>query len=219
MAQRLIVEGNDAIFLSQLCKLKGLPPPLGYSNPVKYRKEFVKSAGGISKVKLILKEELQSPEVTHIGVIVDANEVGVAGRWDSLKQTIESTLSIKIRIPNFPKNGFTQVLPDQNLQLGVWIMPDNEHQGYLEHFATELVEQGNSILAFTREILDDFWEKDFCQLTEPRKQKALLHTYLALQEKPGLSLGTALAAGYFEKDSLLAKRFLNWFQHSFELGY
>jgi len=205
MAQRLIVEGNDAIFLSQLCKLNGLPPPLGYNNPVKYQKEFVKSAGGISKVKLILKEELQSPDVTHIGIIVDANEAGVATRWDSLRQTIESTLSIKIRIPNFPKSGFTQALPDQNLQVGVWIMPDNEHQGYLEHFATELVEQGKPILAFTREVLDDFWEKDFCQLTEPRKQKALVHTYLALQEKPGLSLGTALAAGYFQKDSLLAK--------------
>jgi len=49
MEQKLIVEGNDAIALANLCKKSGLNPPLGYELPLKFSKEFVVNSGGYQK--------------------------------------------------------------------------------------------------------------------------------------------------------------------------
>jgi len=77
MQQRLIVEGkDDAIVLSAILKRKQISPPKGYRNEYKFKNEFAINANGDSKIKISLKEELQSPNVEHIGIIIDADDKG-----------------------------------------------------------------------------------------------------------------------------------------------
>ncbi len=155
MAQRLIVEGNDAIALSELLIKRGIKPPKGYSNPQKYKSEFVKSAGSITKINAVLIEELQSTEVTNIGIIVDANEVGVDARINSLKTTIEENLNI-----SFPtdialtKNGLGCQIFD-HLYIGIWVMPDNQNNDYLEHFLSNIIPANNPIWQFATEKTEE----------------------------------------------------------------
>lgn len=66
MQQRLIVEGKDGVALANILMKNGISPPKGYRNPTKFRKEFVKVAGSISKINATLKEQLDSPEVERI---------------------------------------------------------------------------------------------------------------------------------------------------------
>jgi len=136
MEQRLIVEGNDAIVLSNIFQKRKINPPKGYRNAKKFKDEFVKVAGGIDRIEIALIEELQSPDVTNIGIIVDANTVGVESRFSMLKNIIEETLNITFPTEAiFTKDGFGFQLLD-NLYLGIWIMPDNQNNGYLEHFVS-----------------------------------------------------------------------------------
>ena len=46
--------------------------------------------------------------------------------------------------------------------------------------------------------------------------KAVLHTWLAWQEEPGLPYGTAIRARYFRHDSPVAECFVKWFRRVFE---
>lgn len=46
--------------------------------------------------------------------------------------------------------------------------------------------------------------------------KAVLHTWLAWQEEPGLPYGTAIRARYFRHDSEVAECFVRWFRRVFE---
>ena len=221
MAQRLIVEGNDGIFLATLCQKKGMKPPKGYSNPQKFRDEFIKNAGGVNKIKLALEEELNSPNVTRIGVVVDSNSLGPLTRFNTLIDIIKETLQVKV--PEGKKeltvNGFTHSFdfPNQSLVIGIWVMPDNINEGYLEHFIGELTPSANQVFLFARKTVQEFKQEPFCELSPFKVKKAEVHTYLALQKTPGLPFGTALRAGYFDENAPLAKNFKEWFQSTFEL--
>lgn len=216
MAQRLIVEGKDAIVLSNILMKRELQPPKGYGSLLKYKNEFVKEAGSISKVETVLVEELQSPDVTHIGIIVDANNVGANARFDFLKNIIEKTLDEKLppEITLDPSGITFQIL--DNLSIGIWIMPDNQSQGYLEHFVGGLIQSENSIWKFANEKVDELMDTAFCEFTEVKKQKALLHTYLAWEKTPGLPMGTAVNANFLNAESPSADAFVSWFENTFE---
>ena len=217
MEQRLIVEGNDSIVLTNIFIKRKMAPPKGYSNPEKYKTEFVKNAGGISKIKTALIEELQSPDVTNIGIIVDANTVGAASRFVTLKNIIEETLNITFPEEAILSNdGFGFQLLD-NLFVGIWIMPDNQSNGYLEHFVGGLVPVENRVWQFANEKVEELMATDFCEFSEIKKEKAILHTYLSWKESPGLPMGTAVTANYFDVSHSLADRLSRWFENTFIL--
>ncbi len=218
MAQRLIVEGNDAIALSELLIKRSVKPPKGYSTKEKYKEEFVKRANSISKVNKVLMEELQSTDVTNIGIIVDANDVGVEARLDSLKGAIEKVLNLSFpRDAALTENGFGCQLMD-NLYIGIWIMPDNINEGYLEHFLGKLIpKKTQTIWKFADEKIEELIQQKHVLFSAPKRQKALLHTYLAWQKKPGESMGTAVRASYFDVSLPAADNFVKWFENTFEL--
>ena len=196
---------------------KGLKPPKGYQNELKYKNEFVKSAGSIDQVNTILIEELQSPDVIRIGIIVDANNIGVQTRFESLKHTIQSTLDITLPEEAIVSiNGFTHQVLD-NLFIGIWIMPDNSNSGYLEHFISNLISEEDQVWQFAKAKVNELMAESFCEFTETKKRKALLHTYLAWKKTPGLPMGTAVNANYFDLTSHYADGFIKWFQTTFEL--
>lgn len=217
MAQQLIVEGNDAIVLANILKKRQLNPPKGYSDPNKFTNRFVKQAGSISKVNTVLEIALNRSDINNLGIIVDANQVGVGARLDSLLATIASTLDIEISRENaMPENAFIwQAFPD--FKIGIWIMPNNQDTGYLEHFLTELIPQNDETFQFAKEKVDELIEKDYCNFTPIKKQKALLHTYLAWQQSPGLPMGTAVQSNYLNASLAAANNFENWFKAVFEL--
>jgi hypothetical protein len=218
MAQRLIVEGKDAIALSEICRKRGLSAPKDYKSPSKYKAEFVKPADGVDKVKLVLREELQSPDVTNIGVILDANDVGVEGRFSALKNIIEETLNLTIpKETTISESGFHY--KNETLTIGIWVMPNNVDNGYLENFICSMISEKEADLwNFVNEKVDELIDKKLQKFSAVKKQKALLHTYLAWQESPGLPMGTALTSNFIDANSHAADSFVKWFQKVFDLG-
>lgn len=216
MDQRLIVEGSDAIALANIFIKRKVPAPRGYKNANKFKTEFVKNADGYNRIKIVLKEELQSPNVSRIGIIVDANEVGPEARLNSLIRFIEKELDTKIENTQLDPKGFFIQLPD-NLSIGIWIMPNNKDNGYLEHFLSELIAKQNQTLTFANTTLNQLSQKAFCLFSEVKKQKALVHTYLAWQKTPGLPFGSAIQSGFLDASSTSADAFVNWFKKTFEL--
>ena len=138
MAQQLIVEGNDSIVIANLLRKRKLLPPLGYSEPVKFRDEFIKNAGGFNKITKAVEVALDNPALSNIGIIVDANEEGAAKRLAFIRAKIEEKITINQSITI----GGGTILQSDGLSIGIWIMPDNQNNGYLEHFLASLITQG-----------------------------------------------------------------------------
>jgi len=218
MAQVLIVEGKDGIFLANLCKMRGLPAPKGYETPQKFRDEksgFIKQSGGIDNALRTFREYLDNPSFDRIGLILDANNEGPEARCRSVEAAIKS------RFPEWEGQCIPSpegiVIESEALPviIGIWIMPDNHSAGYLEHFVAGLIPGEDTLWPHAQNVVDELPDHRF---TSPKTQKAYLHTWLAWQETPGLPFGTALSAGLLNPNSPLADRFIEWFQRTFELA-
>jgi hypothetical protein len=183
MAQQLIVEGNDAIAIANLLKKRNLPPPEGYFEPKKFENEFVKRAGGVDKITKIVKEALRNPSLTNIGIILDANDVGAKNRWESLKSLLSGKIE-EIALETIQNYGTGKIIKDGNLTIGIWIMPDNQNAGYLEHFLAKLIPASDKTWNFAQETIATLTLSGFQAFSDAKTQKALLHTWLAWQKNP-----------------------------------
>jgi hypothetical protein len=216
MSQQLIVEGKDAIVIANLLKKKGLRPPLGYNDPLKFREEFTKNVNGYNNVENVLSEALDDPSLSNIGVIIDANAVGADSRWQSLESFLKN--SDKVDLSKIDRPGGGRLIRGENLNIGIWIMPDNNSTGYLEHFLETLIPNGDGLLKFVDETLSALDEKGLKKFSAVKEQKAKLHTWLAWQEEPGKPFGTAVESRYFDANSHNLNGFVDWFKATFVLA-
>ncbi len=232
MAQQLIVEGKDAVFIAALCRKRKLPPPKGYANPLKFKSEFAIEAGGIEAALFAFREGLANPALTNLGLVVDADD-HAAARWQRILSLLREHLpgfdgssadlgeegwvyhlvgdSITIQEKRFAYH------MRESLTIGVWIMPDNRSPGHLEHFVASLTPQEDPLWQHSQKTVEDLSTKDFCRFPQSKSQKALVHTWLAWQENPGLPFGTAVEAGFLDARSPTADAFVRWMERVFEL--
>jgi hypothetical protein len=146
----------------------------------------------------------------RVGIVLDA-DIAVSDRW----QSIGDRLSGKgFTLPNQPDPNGTVILRADGKRLGVWLMPDNQNPGSLEHFLALLVPQGDSCWDFAEESTRRAKELG-AGFTEPDFIKARIHTWLAWQEEPGLPFGTAIRAATFAHDTAAARKFVAWMERLF----
>jgi hypothetical protein len=222
MGQVLIVEGNDAIPLAVICQQKGLNRPKGYTTDRDFKAHFTQKAGGFEQVFRVLSDKLRNTDISRIGVVVDADNRMAA-------QVIQEKFRPVLLTAGFAPNVLDACLtsaapgpwvvqePDMPV-VGIWIMPDNHGNGYLEHFIANLVPEEDPLIRAVDESIEHLTRKEIRKFSEAKVGKARLHTWLAWQEDPGKPFGTALQAGYFNLNHPLADAFTQWFERVFELG-
>ena len=98
-------------------------------------------------------------------------------------------------------------------------MPNNQEEGYLEHFLYELIPDNDDLTPEVEAFIDRLitQEKNLFSI-EYRKKKAEFYTWLALQESPEISPGFAIKHNYFNVNKPLANDFITWFETVFELN-
>ena len=216
MAQRLIVEGNDGIALAVLCRKRRLPLPLGYE-PENFKK-FVINSGGYTKALFVLKESLDDPTLTNIGIIVDANDVGASARWQTIRRILAEKYAETSLLQADQQIG-SKIVQEENLpKIGVWIMPDNQSAGYLEHFLAGLIPENDSLWIHATDTVKNLQQENFNELTSAKIGKAYLHTWLAWKREPGKPFGQAVDADYFDANAASVQPFLDWFRLTFILN-
>lgn len=137
--------------------------------------------------------------------------------FELLKNVIESTLDLTFPADaRMTENGFHYELLD-NLSIGIWVMPNNNDNGYLEHFIGNLIGEESELWKFAIAKVEELMEKDFNELSLVKKQKGLIHSYLAWKSTPGLPMGTAVKSNYINALSPNANPFISWFEKVFEL--
>ena len=200
----LLVEGkDDEHVLKHICGNRGVS-----------HLDEVKPLGDARKLiqNIPVQIKASSEEGDVVGVVIDA-DTNLDARWQSI---LERLIRIGYRnVPTLPDPRGTVLDPPAESLLpkaGIWIMPDNKTPGILEDFLRFLVPGPDALFDHVTTSVDSIPDRRF---TENDKPKAVIHTWLAWQEEPGLPYGTAITARFLDPNVRQADALVSWLQRLF----
>ena len=209
--QQLWVEGkNDRHVIWALCQQYQLPETFSVEVPQEEATE------GVEARLNGLPERLKVENLRRSGIVVDADR-NLSARWQSLKGKL-SSIGYRDIPQSPPPEGWVGAPSDPYLpRAGVWLMPNNQLPGMLEDFVAYLIPPGDTLHPKAEAILQELEQAGLNRYTLIHHPKALIHTWLAWQEKPGMPMGQAITAQALSGDCPIALIFIEWLKHLFEL--
>ncbi len=215
----LLVEGDgDQRFCKILCDQIGvadieIAPP---------RKIGSKGDGKNNAIAMLPGQigRMKQGDITALGLIVDADYANVEGSL-GFKKTWEQ-IAAHLReagysVPNYPPQssprGFHFEHPRKLPTVGIWIMPNNGNDGFLEDFITASLKAGESqLLDHAQKIVAALPEQRF---KEHHRSKAETATYLAWQTMPGQGLHGLHGTGRRDENCAPLAEFIGWLRKCF----
>jgi hypothetical protein len=173
---------------------------------------FVDETEGIESLLSQLPIALESKE--RLGIVVDMDDPRDKDRWAQVRDRL---LEKGVAAPDTPALEGTIISPGlrgPSSRIGVWIMPDNQRPGALEHFLSALVPPGDPCISYAEEATTRARALG-AALAEKDHMKGTMRTWLAWQAHPGVPPGVAITAQYLRHDSPEALRFVAWFKRLF----
>lgn len=208
---QLHVEGQDDQYvIEQLLTLHGIayqPKPSAAGLPE------VKAVKSIEQLLRSMPLAIETSGGRTMGFVMDADEP-LAARWDAVRTRLSQVGMTTPSVP--PADGFVDWCDDYQTQVGVWLIPDNQHDGKLETFLQMLI-AGDDALIGHAESSTDTAKSLGANFRDVDRAKAVMHAWLAWQEDPGKPFGTAIRARFFQHDAPAALAFVDWFKRLFEL--
>jgi hypothetical protein len=172
----------------------------------------IKDEGGYEALRDRIGVRLKpGTDLERFGIVVDA-DTEIQPRWESIKGAL-----VKAGyqgVPDLPDSKGTIVEDEILPRVGVWIMPDNTVPGMLEDYMTFLIHENDGLLEHARKSMNEIPLADK-RFSEIHQSKALIHTWLAWQETPGIPLGQAITRRFFDADRPAVVDFLNWLTRLF----
>lgn len=191
----LLLEGNDDChIIKKFCKVSTLSINFDFCN-----------CGSDNQVlaqlyALLLKNE--APKI--IGVILDADDKDIDSRYKKIKDKVKDFYK---KLPKkIPENGLVHSEGKQP-KLGVWIMPNNKDNGALEEFYLELADIDTD---FIDKTIQQAEEKNLTSFKPQHRNKAIMHTCFAWQNKPGMPLHAAINKITLDNNADIARDFKGW---------
>lgn len=173
----------------------------------------VEDIGGKSDLLDGIETAVRLSNNRSIGFVLDANS-SLQDCWTAVSSRLRR---VGVDAPDaIPREGFVGEAEAYRARVGVWLMPDNQRKGTLEIFLRSLVEDDDPLFPYAEESAEHAKELG-AGFSANDADKAVLHTWLAWQEEPGLPYGTALRARFFRDDSPAAQAFVTWFRAVFNI--
>lgn len=201
--QQLLVEGkNDRHVIWALCEKHQIPETFSVEVPTEEN-----YGQGIEAVLAEIPIRLKQENFRTLGILIDADQ-DLAGRWQAVCTRLSASGYQKIpKVP--PADGWVYAQTDLP-KVGVWLMPDNQLPGMLENFIARLISADDALLPKAESFLQDIEEAGLNGYSLVHNPKALIHTWLACQQTPGMPMGQAITAQVLSYNSPLALVFVEW---------
>lgn len=159
--------------------------------------------------------ELAASQLQALGIIIDADN-HPSRRWQSIRQS--ALKSIPDLPEDLPETGLIHVT-SRGIRFGIWMMPNNQDQGILETFLSQLVpDRGMDLWNFAGTQARSAQTDHGAPYTPEQAPKAQIYTWLAWQNPPGRQLHQALTQKIFQPDHPHAHRFVTWFKALYNLS-
>ena len=176
---------------------------------------LIKEAGGASDVlkPALLSTQLKEHGVRIVGIMLDA-DTNPTGRYQSIRNTCSRFFfTLPETLPT--EGGIAQNAG--GMRVGIWIMPNNAAEGYIETFLRVLVPDKEEPI--WKHAVDSVESAKALGAQCPDKDipKANLFTWLAWQSVPGQQPGIALTKHILNPHSPHAASFVKWFRELYEV--
>ncbi len=197
----LLTEGkNDCHVIASLCKQHNIPQNFGL-----YDCESDKNA-----IKRLAALIAGAEPIETIGIVIDADNPNLKAKWDSIKDRLQK---FGYTIPKAPSIDGTILSIEGKPKIGIWLMPDNLTDGMLEDFCKNLL--STEAVDFASKCVEDAKNKNFSTFIDNHHSKAVIHTFLAWQDEPGMPLGQAITAKVLNGSNPLALAFVDFLKNLF----
>lgn len=166
----------------------------------------IQAQQGIDPLRANLPVFLKASDLRSLAVVVDADSLASA-RWQSLRDVLVAH-GYDDAPTTLPAVGAVLTSADRPT-VGVWLMPDNGTPGTLETFVASIVPEGDTLWTLATEAVARIpaAQRRFSVSAIP---KAEVHTWLAWQEDPGMSMGMAIRHRRVDLTRPQAQLFIAW---------
>ncbi|MDE2731943.1 MAG: hypothetical protein OXI38_11180 [Bacteroidota bacterium] len=167
----------------------------------------IKDKGGIENLLQDLGAEIRVSGLKVLGIILDANNNPTC-RWKAIADRL---MAAGIQVPNVidPLGTIVNGPP----LIGVWLMPDNDSAGELEHFIESLIPDTDVVWPLAAKYVDAIPENSR-EFRAHKELRAKIYAWLAVRKDPRKP-GEAIGAGDLNTDAPLAKSLIAWLQRLF----
>jgi len=218
----ILVEGkNDAYAIQTLLSEYDINNIVLSKDRLKEGAILASNCEGLPKLLSEIPVKLKDANIARLAIIVDA-DVNVLSRYHSLRDRISkagiSEINMSLALP--PENGL-QVLvpmPDRDVIVGLWMMPNNLSQGNIEDFFKLLVADNDTLWAHAEKVVNTLPEKRFDKDTSKKNtSKAIFYTWKAWQRDPGAPIGTLFKTKMLQPNAPVAQQFVSWLKTTLNL--
>jgi hypothetical protein len=108
------------------------------------------------------------------------------------------------------------IIQNDNIKVGVWLMPNNEMSGMIEDFINFLVPEADELLPIVKTHLENIESQKLNQYSEIHRSKAKIYSWLAVQETSGMPVGLAITKRYLNTDEATCQVFIVWLRRLFD---
>ena len=176
----------------------------------------VADKGDDHKLLQSIEAELIAPGRKCLGIVMDKDTDDPdknKNRWEQVKAILTS---LNYNMPeSAPPGGAVLSSPELGFaKVGIWLMPDNQNPGMLEDFMRQLIVPDDDCLSFAEATLNELEIRKIQRYKEVHRAKALMHTWIAWQDQPGIPLGQSTAR-YLTTDNDLCQQFAAWLNQLF----
>ncbi|MEH2355175.1 DUF3226 domain-containing protein [Nostoc sp.] len=211
VAKKLLVEGQDDLrVIPELIEKNGIR----WGDKKKEAIVLIEDCGGYENIDAnLISTELRASGLTHLGVIIDADE-DLSVCWISIRNACLPS------IPDIPEEisetGLIHVT-NNGIKFGIWIMPDNQTRGMLETFLAYMIkDEAETIWQYAQEVAQEAKNKG-ASFKDSYLDKAKIYSWLAWQEEPGRQLHQAIKYKILNPQHPKAQTFLIWFKTLYDL--
>lgn len=192
----------------------------------------IKEMGGrealLEAIQTAVEEvEGREEDARSVGFVLDADDDPPAC-WSAVRSRLQKVRlsplqganldpiqEIELDVPEeMPPGGYVTHVEECDVRIGVWLMPGNQQAGALEEFLANLVPESDLLLDLAESSTRQARTKG-ATFPDAKCSKAVLHTWLAWQEDPGLPYGSAIRAQFFRHDRSAAQSFVTWYRRLF----
>jgi len=199
--KKLLVEGNnDQHVIWALCEKLHLTENFD-----------VIDCEGVDKLFEQIPIRFKQSGIDTVGIILDA-DTEIRNRWAFLKSLL---VTQGFTLPNeLPSNGLI-ITNTTNKRIGIWLMPNNNLNGMLEDFISFLVPKDDKLLPIVNSTLQNIENLKLNKYSLSHKSKAVIHSWLALQEDPGTPMGLGITKRYLTTDEQTCSYLTRWLKDLF----
>ena len=209
--KKLLVEGQEDLrVIPELIEKNGIR----WGDNKREAIVAIQDCGGYENINAnLISTELQASGLTHLGVIIDADE-DLLARWISIRNACLPSM------PDIPEEisetGLIHITKNE-IKFGIWIMPDNQMRGMLETFLAYMIrDEAETIWQYAQEVAKEAKKKG-ASFKDSYLDKAKIYTWLAWQEEPGRQLHQAIKYQILNPQHPKTQTFVTWFKTLYDL--